>query len=127
MFSLRTIVVFLVIILILHFSAVANSLYWFLPWLDIPMHILGGAWVAMLYFWLYPKNKSIVNCLSFVALLAVFWEFAEFFVDHLPFLEKFGSFQGDVADTMGDLFFSLLGGLIMITIDKIWSRNIIEP
>jgi len=133
MFSLKAIIVFLVIILILHGVALINNLYWLLPWFDIPMHLLGGFWVAMFFGYLNRKFFKLPNfwsaallTISFVALFGVLWEFFEFFLNHLSFLQKFGDFQGDLADTMGDLFFGLLGGAMLVLLDRVLRKNIIN-
>jgi len=130
---LKNIIVFLVIILILHVAALINGLYWLIPWLDIPMHILGGVWVAMFFGYLNQKFfkspsfwPSVLLTLSFVALFGVLWEFFEFFLNHTSSLQKFGSFQGDLTDTMADLFFGLIGGLIFILLDKVFKKNKIK-
>ncbi len=107
MFSLKSILFLLFLILIVHIVATANYWYWTFRWFDIPMHFLGGFWVAMVYFWLKARitrgsntdvadqhtdpralrdssNKisaisaTIIGCLAFVALIGVLWEFFEF-------------------------------------------------
>ncbi|MDP3015044.1 MAG: hypothetical protein Q8N28_01380 [bacterium] len=53
MLSLKFIIGLLILILSFHILTTINHWYWTYPWLDIPMHFLGGFWVAMvfLYFW----------------------------------------------------------------------------
>jgi uncharacterized membrane protein YjdF len=98
----------------------------------MPMHFLGGFWVAMaltaLNLKLRIKNSELFNpssnyliiiliTLSFVALIGVFWEFFEFFYD--MFISSRGSsgfLQLGAADTLSDLFFDLLGGLTFLII-----------
>jgi hypothetical protein len=132
MFSLKTIIAFAAIILIFHSVATINNLYWLMPWLDMPMHALGGIWAAMLFGYLNQKFFKLQNfrhfvlmTISFVAFVAVLWEFLEFFIDHLSLLKKFGSFQGDLNDTMSDLFLGLAGGIILILFDRIFRKNIL--
>ncbi|OGM89383.1 hypothetical protein A3J77_01170 [Candidatus Wolfebacteria bacterium RBG_13_41_7] len=122
MFSLKSITISLIFILLAHIIATFNYWYWTYTWFDIPMHFLGGFWVAMVYFWINAKveilnsefsklPKWLVNLLfilSFIALIGVLWEFYEFIFDF--FNGKTGMFQGSSADTMGDLFFDLVGG-----------------
>lgn len=125
MFSLKSILIFLAVFLFLHIFATFYHLYWLFPWLDIPMHFIGGFLLAMIYFWinarveiLNPKfNKlpkwivNLVFTLSFVILIGMFWEFYEFLHDFY-FLTggKINVFQTSFADTMKDLFFDLVGG-----------------
>lgn len=118
----------------------------------MPMHFLGGFWVALTYFWLRQKTRitrgsevmdadqyadqreihdlldkirvssaimTIIDYLSFVALVGVLWEFFEFGYD--VFISSKGYFmvaQEGVGDTMSDLFFDLLGGLLCLVIYK---------
>ncbi len=86
------------------------------------MHFLGGFWVAMVYLWIFPKieisnfnfNKlpewftDLLFALCFVVFIGVLWEFYEYGFDFLK--GGTGMFQGTSADTMGDLFFDLVGG-----------------
>ncbi len=99
MVSLKLIIGLLIFILSIHILATIYHWYWTVGWFDMPMHFLGGFWVAMAYFWLRNQFKEvrppeidrqyfggwtsliliIVSCLSFVALIGVLWEFSEFF------------------------------------------------
>ncbi len=125
MFSLKTIIYFLIAFLFLHIFATFYHLYWLFPWLDVPMHFLGGLLLVIIYFWinarieiLNPKfNKlpkwlvNLVFALSFVILIGVLWEFYEFLHDfYLLTGGKISVFQNSFADTIKDLFFDLVGG-----------------
>lgn len=88
------------------------------PWIDIPMHFLGGLSVAytsilFLNFFkqegmmgIHKKNLQIFITLSFVSLIAVLWEFWEFGMDYFFHTNM----QQGLADTMMDLFCGLTGG-----------------
>jgi len=97
------------------------------------MHFLGGFWVALTATALisnfqFPISNEILKqkflslfivVLSFVALIGVLWEFFEFGYD--VFISSKGYFmtaQQGVGDTMSDLFFDLLGGLLCLVIYK---------
>ncbi len=77
-----------------------------------------------------PRNNlresallTIVSCLSFVALIGVFWEFYEFLYDVLISSRGYSGFiQLGAADMIGDLFFDLLGGLAFFVIYKLSLR-----
>ncbi|MFA5099013.1 MAG: hypothetical protein WC461_02240 [Candidatus Paceibacterota bacterium] len=128
MFSLKQIIGFLVFVLTLHFLGTFYHWYWTYTWFDIPMHFFGGFWLGMVYFWIDPKieilnswfNKlpgwlvNLLFLLSFAALIGVLWEFFEFVVDFL--IGDTIRFQGISRDTMGDLFFDLLGGTTVFAI-----------
>lgn len=122
MISLKQVFGFLVFVLTLHFLGTIYHWYWTYPWFDIPMHFWGGFWVGLVYFWLNPQIEILNSWLSklpkylvdllfilaFTALVGVFWEFFEFGLDF--FTGDIMRFQGTSKDTMGDLFFDLVGG-----------------
>ncbi len=134
MHSLKIIVSFLVFLLFIHIFASIAHLYWLIDWVDMPMHFLGGFWVAMVFFYLNQKFFKIQNfwttvimTLSFVALIGVFWEFFEFLYDFFIFSkEYFGVFQRGISDTMSDLFFDLIGGSAFLIVDKILRGSILD-
>lgn len=109
-----------VFLLAFHIISVIFSLYWLIRWIDIPMHLLGGIWLAMLSIWIFyvsgrfslPRKSyllSLILILGLVALGGILWEFFEFsfdFVSHKKWSVQFG-----LIDTISDLFFDLLGGL----------------
>jgi hypothetical protein len=117
-----------IVIFIAHFGAVLNSWYWTFPWYDMPMHFLGGFWVAVVFaylnlkfgFGIFKEKKFLLNLIliiSFVALIGVFWEFFEFFSDFFQNSMDISKMaQLGTADTMGDLFFDLLGGTVFAII-----------
>lgn len=135
MVSPKFILIFLIFILLIHILASVNGWYWTYRWLDIPMHFLGGFWLAGVFFWLNSKFNVIeiqsrnigrnfwksgfpklLLVLGFVALIGVLWEFFEFICD---FLILHGQIlQRGAADTIKDLFFDLVGGLVFISIFK---------
>ncbi len=108
------------IALLIFFIFAANSLamkfYWYsaIWWFDMPMHFLGGFWVALLGLWLYffaqNKNKNIspktVIMVSFfsVFIIGILWEFFEFGIDTII---TFASHN--TLDTASDIFFDMSG------------------
>jgi len=115
----------LVAIVAFHFFALLSFLYWKFLWLDTVMHFAGGAWAGGFFFWMRRRFPAyfgepartagaVLQALAMVALVGVVWEFYEFGMDLIlqggvSTYELLG--QQGVADTMGDLFFDLLGGL----------------
>ena len=128
MFSSRFLIGFLIFILSVHTLATVRYWYWTIWWFDIPMHFFGGFWAAVVFVWFINKYfpqisqlhnflSSLIAILSFVALIGVLWEFAEFLFD--VFISSGGYakiVQQDAADTLGDLLFDLLGGLTVAVI-----------
>ena len=63
-----------------------THLYFELPWLDIPMHVLGGFGIASFVVAIatYGKQKlSLVQVLILYACVAVAWELYEFIHDFI--------------------------------------------
>lgn len=136
--TLKFIIGLLIFILSVHIFATIYYWYWIYPWLDMLMHFLGGFWVAAAFITLNSKFKiknlefiaELPNCLitilitiSFVALIGVFWEFYEFLYDIFISSRGYSGFlQLSAADTIGDLFFDLLGGLAFFVIYKFFYK-----
>jgi uncharacterized membrane protein YjdF len=136
MVSLKFIFSFLIFILSIHTLATIKSWYWTIWWFDIPMHFLGGIGAALTFIWLWRKYFpdfspsgsenlfALLLTLSFVALIGVLWEFAEFLFD---FFISAGGYakvvQQGAVDTFTDLFFDLLGGLTAAIIFLIGRRK----
>ena len=88
-------------------------------WISAPMHFAGGVSIAIAFFltinhlqkreYITLNNTSkIIFVVSLVALMAVFWEFYQFFMEYATKLDL----QGNLSDTMADLFFGILGGFL---------------
>lgn len=96
--------------------------YILVPWIDIPMHYLGGLSMAYSMFLslAFLKKEGIITHLdriieltfvfTMVATIAVFWEFAEFSMDQLIGTNV----QISLQNTMQDLFLGILGAVTMI-------------
>ena len=130
----KLLIAFLVFILVFHAFATFNYWYWIYLWLDMPMHFLGGFWVAMAFVYLISKYQFPVSneflkqnslsffivILSFVAFIGVSWEFYEFFSDIVFFSKGYlRIMQFGAADTIKDLFFDLLGGSVFLLIYRL--------
>lgn len=115
--SWRTITA-LIIVAGLHTFATWYSWYSYWPWFDIPMHMLGGFFIASAFLDIFVKKgrlqafngsriAGIILCISFVILIGALWEFFEFGVDRIigkPYM-SLGLF-----DTLKDLADDLIGG-----------------
>ncbi len=113
------------IVFIFHVIILYNGVYDKIPNIDIIMHFAGGASIALMFSFLLniaenkelisiPKSLRFLFVVSFVALIATFWEFLEFALD---IAINFKS-QLSIADTMGDLLMGLLGAIAGYTIAK---------
>ena len=105
----------------------ANILY---PWLDMPAHFCGG--MAITYFFLaaaahsqarigrIPRLIQLLLSLGLTAITAVVWEFLEFSSD-----SALGTKMNlGVSDTLSDLLFGLLGGVVMAAIAIRYRKNV---
>lgn len=102
----------------------AGGIYVVFPWVDIPMHFLGGVSIAVagVCFLALLRGHGFINRLpllfyalfimSFVGLAAASWELWEFSLDRI----FGGGAQVDLPDTMTDMFFGLLGGSVTIVL-----------
>ncbi|PIR89212.1 MAG: hypothetical protein COU07_01990 [Candidatus Harrisonbacteria bacterium CG10_big_fil_rev_8_21_14_0_10_40_38] len=113
----------LALIFVLHVTAIYLNWYWDFDGVDNVYHFIGGAWVALLFFYifftrgeLFPIRgnflPALIFSIGFVLLISVGWEFFEFIFDQ--FFGGSGTVrqaQLGVADTMGDLFSDIVGGM----------------
>ena len=115
-------------------NAFANEvhLYFLLWWFDIPMHMLGGFWVALtsmvIYYhlgWVHRHDRSpsfvVTAMLATTLIIGIFWEVFEFSVEHLVKLNDNGVF-----DTLKDLLDDMIGAVIasVIFIKKGYNKTI---
>jgi len=126
----------IVIILGLHAFALAFFLYWKYWWFDILLHFLGGIFVGLfaLYLYYYSRyiqpqhfHKRYAFFLSFatVALIGIMWEFFEFSSDKFAiYIGRREALQQGFQDTLGDLFFDLVGAIFAVhTYLLLWRKK----
>lgn len=100
----------------LYFGGVANSRPWYV---DMILHLLGGGFIAFCFLYFSEKkyfgelsNKLFplaILTLGAVALVAVGWEFYEYFVNIAT-----GAPQEPVSDTFSDLALGLAGAVLTV-------------
>lgn len=102
-----------VIIGIAHYVALKYTLYFEFPWLDIPMHLLGGAIIALIFLLLHvyipqlSRYSGFFPALMFVLLVGLLWELFEIYIG-IPLIE--GNFELDmIADLINDLIGGAMG------------------
>ncbi|QQR49894.1 hypothetical protein IPF86_02260 [Candidatus Nomurabacteria bacterium] len=103
-------------------NLIASVFYWYISmwWFDMPMHFLGGVWLALFGYWLLlvifeRKHLAIsdirsiptIRLMLFVLILGISWEFFEFVVSHTT-----GAMLGNTVDSLSDICFDLAGGLV---------------
>jgi len=120
----------LIFILGLHYFGVLFSFYRNTSWYDIPMHFLGGAWVALLViYWPGFKNQfhtfgqKLIFILLCVMIVGLAWEIMEIYIDGLIYLDLYSDVDGVrsisrefkagwTSDSFGDLGMDALGGFV---------------
>lgn len=106
------------LLLFLQVAATYWHLFFYIWWLDIPMHVLGGLWVALFVLTSYYSSSSIKEkehsplfvlafAIAITLVVGLFWELYEFGVDHAV-----GDTGGGLADTLKDLTDDLVGALL---------------
>lgn len=129
--------VFIIIIFVANLAG-SFGLYWTWAWFDIPMHVLGGAWIALLGAYILGVRTKIVQfqeltplarfifILGFVAIVGIGWEIFEYLVDAL-FVSKslILARPGDLFDSLKDLFDDLVGAGAMCVVlhYALWKRD----
>ena len=114
-----------------HAVLARTEVYYGYPWLDIPMHLLGG--VAIAFFFdrslvlavdtgLGGRPSPILH-VAFVfaatCTAAVFWEFAEWSLDLYFEPEETLGLQ----DTLLDMIRGILGGTFYLVVSRLWPRG----
>lgn len=119
--SAKTIVIFLVSLLLAHFLAVYFGWYNY-AWTNTLLHLLGGAWTALFFFALFDhfvgeharhqtteKIKILIIVVSFSSLMGLLWEAHEYILS-----QYFSIYlQESVGEVIGSLFVDILGGVLM--------------
>ena len=104
----------------IHILGQSLGAYSFVPWLDTPMHFVGGAAIAASSYYLFRhlENKKelatipsvkVLIAIALTALAATVWEFSEYGGDLL-----LGTgMQPSIYDTMKDLCMGLSGATLV--------------
>jgi len=105
LFLTQTAVVLLVAMV--HLSALQWFLYWYYPWLDLFTHFLGGLWVALASAWILSyagRTPSFLVLILAAMVIGVGWELFESFAG----VPKEANFA---FDTSLDLIMDFIGGV----------------
>lgn len=123
--------VLLFIIAAVHLVGILKGLYWRLWWYDIPLHLAGGAWVGILFFYLFGERLRIFShsyflenilftfivALSFVVAIGMLWEFYEYLYDvFIASRHPVRAAQQGPLDTLADIFNDILGGFVSVSV-----------
>ncbi|MFH1631562.1 MAG: hypothetical protein ABIA47_00865 [bacterium] len=117
------------LVLVAHAMGIIFDLYNYISWYDIPMHFGGGFAAGALGLAIWQQGIEEIKfkgrlqrhlrwwlvplfALGIVAIISVAWEFHEFLLDEL--LTDKNLRQLGLADTMGDYFFDMTGGVFAL-------------
>jgi hypothetical protein len=132
MFKKKILLLLLFLLGFSYFFTLEFGYYFKYPWIDLPLHFLGGVIVSLFFIIYFEKSLKKLSLfslflflLSFVALIGIFWEFFEWIVDKTIYPLN----QPTVNDTLGDLAMDLLGGFLVafIYFIKIFSQFCFLP
>jgi hypothetical protein len=101
-------------------NLLAMKFHWYSSvwWFDMPMHTLGGLWIALASLFVYKYRRTLPNDifypkkLFFVALVSVLvigflWEVFEFGIERIGILDL-----ASPIDSLSDICFDLIGGIV---------------
>ena len=100
--------VIVVVLSTFHSIALEHHLYWRFLWIDMPVHMLGGAWAGLFVFWLrllLRLTSSIAWGVAGALVFGVAWEIFEVAAG----LPRESSYA---LDTSLDLLMDALGGAL---------------
>ena len=104
------------IVFIFIVNYLAMKFYWYssIWWFDMPMHFLGGFWVGLFLFWLFPLEKisarMVLKIILGVLLIGIFWEIFEIVIGKVIIQDCLNT----TLDTFSDIFFDIAGATFSI-------------
>ena len=123
MIQLKHLVFFFVAMATAHLSFYKLGTYGTLPWLDLPMHVLGGVFLALVWLFVAKNYIQDVNrvvfsasLIGFVLFFGIGWEIAEligwlYFSDVCRLCSLYDPLVGDL---LLDLALDFVGAVIVV-------------
>lgn len=105
-------------IAVIHIASLQWYLYWQFVWLDVPVHFLGGVWIALFVIWVLGRigrSPGLLEIVVWVALVGVAWELFELW-GGIPMEDNFAF------DTALDLLMDLIGACVGFA----WARRLLR-
>jgi hypothetical protein len=111
-------IVLIVVIALINMLATSFYWYWRIRWFDMPMHFLGGLWIAGSVLWFRFFSHELLSTprsfipVVFIGVFSAFlvglgWEMYEASVSFSTL-----GYVNEIPDTISDLCFDILGGLV---------------
>jgi len=129
---------FIIVLFHILFLILGNYYHYQIWQADTLLHLSGGFLIGLFVLW-YLFNHSnfiaekeklplyiiIVAVISFTALIGVLWEFYEFILDKITGYKSYSVavIKANLADTMSDLFFDLIGAAASNVFLKFRKKN----
>lgn len=121
----------LLVTAILNIVGIKLYLFWATPYFDIPMHFLGGFWVALTVVWLWSlrktevmpdKLKVVLSAILGALVIGFLWEIYELYFG-ITFLSDGIRYWRDsgadfIMDYVGGVFGALYGYSLLLSIKK---------
>jgi hypothetical protein len=109
----------LLVLTAFHFVGIANHFFWVFWWYDLVAHFLGGIVIGLGSAWLLflrGRGHSMAFSLATIVLVGILWEGFEAYF-------KLTFFPFDFLDTVSDLSFDTLGGVVGVYFAKYLTRS----
>jgi hypothetical protein len=113
-------------------NSLANMFYWYsaMWWFDIPMHILGGAFLALLLGAIFfkklislNKKEITITILLGVVIVGAGWEVFEYVVQHMIKGLPLANFPDSIKDMLMDIIGGFLASFFVLKAVKRYNTS----
>ena len=120
------------LVMLIHFGTLKLGIDIRREWVDMPLHLLGGMFLAMIWWWILDKKVEIKDTLlhvfgflGFVSLGSTLWELYEYslWYYYTQIAETYQFFSPAVSDVLSDMSLALVGGLCVAFIYLLIKRK----
>lgn len=146
LFLVRKIVLLVFALIVAHISAIYLDFYQGKVWVDIPLHIIAGIALGLIWLWIMDyrvkssddhATSSATRCanrpdffittlslIGWVLLFSLAWEWFEFLMreNFLELAKAWKIYPPNLRDTLSDMTFGLLGGAMVILYKLIFQK-----
>lgn len=113
-------------------NSLANTFYWYsaMWWFDIPMHILGGAFLALIFSAIFfkkltpqPSSNIFIMIILGVVIVGAGWEGFEYVVQHFIKGLPLANFPDSVKDMLMDIIGGSIASFFVLKSVKRYNRS----
>ena len=101
------------VLLVTHTLGIERKLYYIYEWYDCFTHALGGVFIASFVYAFHETRIFLIPLLA-VWISSFFWEIFEFYIVSIPF---------HLSDSLNDVFFASIGGVLFIIAAEYYRKN----